>query len=106
MANQVPYRDRRTFLKGLGGTLVGSAALPTLSAAQTSRQAGSTLKVIDFHNHFLGDAFNPIVGGTNPPAVRRAYFDAVNRNLASSQALLDSVETAGVAARVINTPIE
>ena len=62
--------------------------------------------MIDFHNHFLGHAFTPIVGGNNPPAARRAYFEAINRNLASSQALRDSIETGGVAARVINTPIE
>ena len=37
---------------------------------------------------------------------RSARISTVNRNLSDPQALLSSIETAGVAARVVNTPLE
>ena len=95
---------RRNILQGLAagvaGLVTGTAAAPALAQPQPT-----PLKVIDFHNHFVGSAFTPIVGA-GAPAARRAYFDAVNRNLADSQALLASIESAGIAARVVNTPLE
>lgn len=98
-------KRRREFLQGLAGfagVAAGTAAVPAL--AQPAAQL-APLKVIDFHNHFVGSAFAPIVGA-GAPAARRAYFDAVNRNLADSEALLGSIDTAGIAARVVNTPLE
>lgn len=99
-------RRRRDVLQGLGagvaGLVTGTAAAPAL--AQPAAQF-PPFKVIDFHNHFIGSAFTPIVGA-GAPSARRAYFDAVNRNLADSQALLGSIETAGITARVVNTPLE
>jgi predicted TIM-barrel fold metal-dependent hydrolase len=99
-------KPRREILQGVAagvaGLLTGTAAGP--ARAQSAAQFPS-LKVIDFHNHFIGSAFTPIVG-TGAPAARRAYFDAVNRNLADSRALLASIESAGIAARVVNTPLE
>src|SRR4051794_1959586 len=99
-------KHRREILQRLAA---GGAGLTTASAAgralgQPAAQ-GPSLKVIDFHNHFIGSEFTPIVGA-GAPAARRAYFDAVNRNLADSQALLASIESAGITARVINTPLE
>ena len=100
-------KRRREFLQSLGagfaGLITGTTAVP--ARAQPSAAQLAPLKVIDFHNHFVGSAFTPIVGTGTPPA-RRAYFDAVNRNLADTQALLGSIETAGIAARVVNTPLE
>jgi hypothetical protein len=100
-------KDRRQFLQGLGsgfaGIVTGNTAVPAL--AQPTAAELPRLKVIDFHNHFVGSASTPIVGAGAPPG-RRAYFDAVNRNLADSQALLGSIEAAGIAARVVNTPLE
>ena len=99
-------KRRRDILQGLGagvaGLVTGTGAAPAL--AQAAAQL-PPLKVIDFHNHFIGSAFTPIVGA-GAPAARRAYFDTVNRNLADPQALLASIESAGIAARVVNTPLE
>jgi aminocarboxymuconate-semialdehyde decarboxylase len=100
-------RGRRRFLKTLGAGLAGlsTGAIVAPRGAQTSDAQVPSLKVIDFHNHFVGAAFTPIVGTGAPPA-RRAYFDAVNRNLANPQALLESLESGGVVSRVVNTPLE
>ena len=85
---------------GIAGILTGTPQARAQSAAQQAPR-----KVIDFHNHFIGAAFTPIVGA-GAPSARRAYFDAVNRNLADSHALLRSIEVAGIAARVVNTPLD
>lgn len=92
---------RRQFLKTVGAGLAGLAA----SAVDRAGVASPALRVIDFHNHFVGSAFAPMAG-RGAPAARRAHFDAVNRNLASAPALVDSIAASGVAARVINTPLE
>ncbi len=99
-------KPRRRFLQGLGLGLAGVLTGAKLRAnAQSGAGQAGPLRVIDFHNHYIGSAFTPIVGANAPPA-RRAYFDAVNRNLADAQALLGSIEASGVAARVVNTPLE
>ena len=102
----VEYKRRR-FLQGFGAALGGIAtgAVTVPAHAERSTEQPPSLKVIDFHNHFVGSIATPIVGTGAPPA-RRAYFDRVNSNLADEQALLESIEAAGVAARVINTPLE
>src|SRR2546421_5071531 len=94
---------RREFLQSLAA---GAAGIVTgTTVPMLAQAAAAPLKVIDFHNHFTGPAFTPIVGA-GAPSTRRAYFDAVNRNLADSRALLGSIEVAGIAARVVNTPLE
>jgi aminocarboxymuconate-semialdehyde decarboxylase len=95
--------ERRAFLKGLGGVAAAAAGLAP-NAAQT-QTAAPPLKVIDFHNHHVGAAFTSMAGAGAPPAMR-SYFQEVNRNLADPQALLASIESAGIAARVVNTPLE
>lgn len=94
---------RRAVLRGVGGSLAAVAS--GLAAKPVHAQTAASLKVIDFHNHHVGPAFAAIAGAGAPPA-QRAYFDAVNRNLSDPQALLSSIEMAGIAARVVNTPIE
>jgi predicted TIM-barrel fold metal-dependent hydrolase len=101
-------KRRREFLGKLGAGLVmiGAGTRAESARAQGSASPSEPLKVIDFHNHFVGQAFTPNVGGGSPDARRRAYFEAVNNNLGSSQALLNSIDAAGIAARVVNTPVE
>jgi aminocarboxymuconate-semialdehyde decarboxylase len=94
-------KGRREVLRGMGAVMLGLTARP--ARAQSGEPP---LKVIDFHNHYLGPGFTGIAGGGSPNPAARAYFEAVNRNLTSPNALLDSIDTAGVAARVVTTPIE
>ena len=106
-----PRLWRRDFILGIATGLAAMKAgfLPHPAHAQpgpTSSEPIEPLRVVDFHNHFLGPAFTPIVGGRNPPPALAAYFAEVNRSLADTQALLSSIELGGVAARVINTPLE
>ncbi len=101
---------RRSFLTAVAGglaTLDVSASSASTQLAQHSARIedSAALKVVDFHNHYVGAKFTPIAGAT-APAAARPYFDRVNRNLADSGALLASIEQAGVAARVVNTPLE
>lgn len=93
-----PRTHRREFLAGL--------AAAAASATPVRAQTAAPLKVIDFHNHFVGSAFAARAGGSAASAAQRAYFETVNRNLSDPQALLASLEAGGVAARVVNTPLE
>lgn len=100
--------ERRKFLAGAGAAAL--AGTPARAArAQTSSGAGekpaSSLKVVDFHNHFVGPAFKSIAGAA-APAAQKSHWDQINRNLTDSQALVSSIEAAGIAARVVNTPLE
>lgn len=65
----------------------------------------SALRVVDFHNHFVGPGFALTTLAGAPPA-QRAFWEVVNARLGAPQALLASLEESGVAARVINTPLE
>jgi aminocarboxymuconate-semialdehyde decarboxylase len=94
-------KNRRDVLKILGSAAMTTAAAPALAQGAVD----APLKVIDFHNHHVGAAFAPIAG-LGAPSAQRAYFDAVNRNLADPKALLASLDAAGVSARVVNTPLE
>jgi aminocarboxymuconate-semialdehyde decarboxylase len=100
---------RREFLVAISAA--ASAVTAAMGGASSRAQAvkrmddEETLKVVDFHNHFVGQAFTPNVGRGAPAPLKR-YFDEVNRNLADSRALLSSLDQAGVSARVVNTPLE
>jgi predicted TIM-barrel fold metal-dependent hydrolase len=91
--------SRREFLGALG---VGVAAAGSL-ATEATAQGAAPLKIVDFHNHYMGPSWTLTNLAKAPPAARPAV-EALNRNLQSQEALLSSVETAGIAARVINTP--
>jgi predicted TIM-barrel fold metal-dependent hydrolase len=105
-----PLLWRRDFVAGVAAGLAAMKAglVPYAAHAQPASISDVTepLPVVDFHNHFLGPAFTPIAGGRSPPPALQAYFAEVNRSLADTQALLSSLELGGVAARVINTPLE
>ena len=64
-------KRRRRFLQGLGsgfaGIVTGTTAAPAL--AQPTAAQFPSLRVIDFHNHFIGSASTPIVG-TGAPSAR------------------------------------
>lgn len=89
---------------GLTADSLGRTA--SAAAAFKSGEVGrSDLKVIDFHSHFVGSAFTPVAGAAAPPA-QRDRFREVNRKLANREALLASIEEAGITARIVNTPLE
>jgi predicted TIM-barrel fold metal-dependent hydrolase len=92
---------RREFLGALGAGVAaaGSLATPTETAAQSA----TALKIVDFHNHYMGPSWTLTNLAGMPPAARPAW-EKINRDLQSPAALLASVENAGIAARVINTP--
>ena len=93
--------SRREFLGTLGAGVAaaGSLAAPTASVAQSA----TPLKIVDFHNHYMGPSWTLTNLASMPPAARAAW-EKINGNLQSQGALLGSVETASIAARVINTP--
>jgi aminocarboxymuconate-semialdehyde decarboxylase len=98
--------SRRELLGGAG--LIAAAVInesPARAQGISATPEQQALTVVDFHNHHVGKAFTPIAGST-APAAAKAYFEGVNRNLADSAALLSSMEKAGIAARVVNTPLE
>ncbi len=92
---------RRQFLGALGAGVASAAALSQASEAQ--ERSAPALKVVDFHNHFVGPSFTLTNMSNTPPAQREAQAK-VNAQLADPRALIDSLEITGTAARVINTP--
>jgi aminocarboxymuconate-semialdehyde decarboxylase len=63
------------------------------------------LRIVDFHNHYVGPSFALTTLAGVPPA-QRSFWEGVNRTLADPGALISSIESNGIAARVINTPLE
>ena len=61
------------------------------------------MRVIDFHNHFVGPSFTLTTMNIAPPALQASQA-RVNALLSDPRALLGSLDVAGVAARVINMP--
>jgi len=96
------HASRREFLGTLGA---GVAAAGTLAAAADAAAQTVTppLKIVDFHNHYMGPSWTLTNMATMPPAARPAW-EKINGNLQSPTALIGSVESAGISARVINTP--
>jgi predicted TIM-barrel fold metal-dependent hydrolase len=93
--------SRREFIGALGA---GVAAAGSLAASsELAAQGAAAPKIVDFHNHYMGPSWTLTNLATLPPAARPAW-EITNRNLQSQDALLSSVESAGIAARVINTP--
>ena len=98
---QQPQSSRRAFLSALGA---GVAAAGTLAAqGEIAAQTATPLKIVDFHNHYMGPSWTLTNLASVPPAARPTW-EKINGNLQSQSALLASVEIAGIAARVINTP--
>lgn len=64
-----------------------------------------SLGIIDFHSHYAGPSLALSTLASVPPALR-SYWEGVNERLADPGALLASIEKDGIAARVINTPLE
>ena len=82
----------------LQAAAIGAASVAATATASSQDNKGARLDVIDFHNHYVGPSFK-ITSPANTPQQQ-----AVNRNLASPAALIESLELAGVKSRVINTP--
>jgi len=68
-------------------------------------ESNSPLKIIDFHNHYVGPSFTLTTLAGVPPA-QRSFWEGVNRLLADPRALISSIENSGIAARVISAPME
>jgi aminocarboxymuconate-semialdehyde decarboxylase len=100
MANEIKT-SRREFLGTLGAS---AAAVGSLAAATESVAQGATpLKIVDFHNHYMGPSWTLTNLASLPPAARPTW-EKINSNLQSQGSLIGSIESAGIAARVINTP--
>jgi aminocarboxymuconate-semialdehyde decarboxylase len=99
---QLNHPSRREFI---GAITTATAAAGSLSTTTESAAQGTSapLKIVDFHNHYMGPSWTLTNLATLPPAARPAW-EITNRNLQSPDALLASIDTAGIAARVVNTP--
>jgi aminocarboxymuconate-semialdehyde decarboxylase len=93
--------SRREFLGALGAGVAAAGALSGPGVA--GAQAAMPLKIVDFHNHYMGQSWTLTNLASLPPAARPAW-EKINGNLQSQSALLGSIETANITARVINTP--
>jgi predicted TIM-barrel fold metal-dependent hydrolase len=92
--------SRREFIGALSAGVAAAGAVATTPEAMA--QGGASLKIVDFHNH-MGPSWT-LTNLANVPPPARPAWEKINANLQSESALIASVESAGVAARVINTP--
>ena len=100
----LPPLARRKFLLGATVTAAGAFAEGKRTVAeQPAGERAPPLKIIDFHNHYVGPNFPLATLASAPPALR-SYWEGVNRNLSDPGSLMSSIEQSGIAARVINTP--
>jgi predicted TIM-barrel fold metal-dependent hydrolase len=67
--------------------------------------ASSPLRIVDFHNHFVGPKFVLATPADVPPPMRD-FWDGVHRSLANQDELISSMESNGIAVRVISAPLE
>jgi len=96
----MPDTSRREFV----GAVAASVAAGSVAAATPAAAEGAApLKIVDFHNHYTGPSWE-LNTLANVPTSARPVWERITANLQSKDALLGSVETAGIAARVINTP--
>src|SRR5437763_12175597 len=93
--------SRRQFLGALSTGVAEAGALA--AAGETVAQVATRIRIVDFHNPYVGPCWRLTNLAGLPPAARPAW-DKINGNLQSQTALIDSVETASITARVINTP--
>jgi len=94
---------RRELLGGIGAGVVTAAAFSDSGTAQAQEKSSSALKVVDFHNHYVSPSFALTTLNNTPPALRENQAK-INAQLSDPNALIGSLEVAGIAARVINTP--
>lgn len=86
---------RREALATGAGLVAAIGVLPSLNA-----QAQTAPRIVDFHNHFVGQKFAMTgQGNASGPAA-----ELLRRNMTDAGALLGSIDEARIAARVINTP--
>ena len=77
---QQPQSSRRAFLSALG---TGVAAAGTLAAqGEIAAQPAMPLKIVDFHNHYMGPSWTLTNVASLPPAARAAW-EKINANLQS-----------------------
>jgi aminocarboxymuconate-semialdehyde decarboxylase len=93
--------SRREFLGALSAGVAGAGTLA--ASSESLAQGAAPLKIVDFHNHYMGPSWT-LTNLANVPPQARPAWEAINHNLQSQDTLLASVEAAGISARVINTP--
>jgi aminocarboxymuconate-semialdehyde decarboxylase len=94
---------RREFLAAMGAGATSAAALAQAREVQAQEKSSQPLAVVDFHNHYVGPSFSLTTMNNTPPALRDNQAK-INAQLSDPGALIGSLEVAGIAARVINTP--
>lgn len=102
-ANKDMSLGRREFLAGLAAGASAVAAGSLAVSGSAAAQSAPPIKIVDFHNHYMGPSWTLTNLASVPPQARPAW-EKINANLASQSALMASIETASIAARVINTP--
>src|SRR5262245_59469987 len=93
--------SRRKFLAVAGAGVAAAGAVA--ASGQTPAQPAMPSHIVDFHNHYMGPSWTLTNLARMPPEARAAW-EKINANLQSQSALIDSLESAGIEARVINTP--
>src|SRR5258708_39955876 len=65
-------------------------------------ESDAPLRIVDFHNHFVGPSFT-LRTLARVPRAQRAFWEDVNRQLADRTALISSIEGRGIRARDVST---
>jgi predicted TIM-barrel fold metal-dependent hydrolase len=97
------FLGRRELLGALTAAATGGLSVAAEAMGDKTTESTAALNIIDFHNHYVGPSFPLTTLAKAPPALQ-SQWERINRNLADPRSLLSSIEEAGIAARVINTP--
>ena len=100
MANDIGT-SRREFVAAMGASVAAAGAITT--STESAAQNTTPLKIVDFHNHYMGPSLT-LTNLASVPPTARSTWEKINNTLQSQSALLASIESAGITARVINTP--
>lgn len=73
--------------------------------SNVASDSDAPLRIVDFHNHFVGPSF-ALTTLAGVPQAQRAFWENVNRQMSDRAALISSIDGSGIDARVISTPME
>lgn len=91
---------RREFMATAAAASAAVAGAAGAAARSSNSSGKAPLKIVDFHNHFVGPGF-ALTGAGNSSGPQA---DLLKRNMTDPAALIGSVGEAGIDARVINLP--
>src|SRR6476620_961808 len=88
--------SRRELVAAMGASVAAASAIVT--STESAAQNTTPLKIVDFHNHYMGPSLT-LTNLASVPTAARPTWEKINSNLQSQSALLASIDSAGITRR-------